>query len=386
MVGGVISDIYHAEDRNTPMALFSGAALFGTGLGPLLSSVIAYHTSWRWIFYSHAIVSGAFVVIMYILLKETRGSILLSRKARALNTYYGRLEEAGYYGVLMPGETQTVRRIRWKVKSDEERESLVKMISISCYRPFRKSRLGSMFLALQLTHPCQIFSSLNQSFFSSPSGFLSAGLSSTYSLAPSHWFSKQTMALISSRLGLYLQVSLIAPLRRGKTRNNVCAAMSVGSILSTFLSIYQERIAVRFGKLSSTPEGRLYFACIESILMPAGLFWFGWTSFTSIPWIVPTLAVGCATMGIFSIYLAVFNYLADTYHRYASSALAAQSCCKMAPQVLVLEVSLTDACSRSKSSWWSFPLGHQCVVQQPGISCCVQSAGSNCRFSLAAFF
>lgn len=29
--------------------------------------------------------------------------------------------------------------------------------------------------------------------------------------------------------------------------------------------------------------------------------------------------------GIFSIYLAVFNYLADSYHRYASSALAAQS-------------------------------------------------------------
>ena len=36
MVGGVISDIYHTEDRNTPMALFSGAAFFGTGLGPLV--------------------------------------------------------------------------------------------------------------------------------------------------------------------------------------------------------------------------------------------------------------------------------------------------------------------------------------------------------------
>jgi len=33
-------------------------------------------------------------------------------------------------------------------------------------------------------------------------------------------------------------------------------------------------------------------------------------------------------MGIFSIYLAVFNYLADTYGKYASSALAAQSFCR----------------------------------------------------------
>jgi hypothetical protein len=78
----------------------------------------------------------------------------------------------------------------------------------------------------------------------------------------------------------------------------------------------------------SSPEGRLYFACIESALLPIGLFWFGWTQFTSIPWIVPAMAVGCATMGIYSIYLATFNYLADTYHRYASSALAAQSFCR----------------------------------------------------------
>ena len=104
--------------------------------------------------------------------------------------------------------------------------------------------------------------------------------------------------------------------------------MCIGSLLSTVLSIYQEKVARYYGKMSSTPEGRLYFACIESALLPIGLFWFGWTSFPSIHWIVPTFGIACATMGIFSIYLAVFNYLADTYHRYASSALAAQSFCR----------------------------------------------------------
>ena len=96
-------------------------------------------------------------------------------------------------------------------------------------------------------------------------------------------------------------------------------------MLSVVLSIYQEKVAKRYGKLPASPESRLYFSCFESALMPIGLFWFGWTSFPSIHWIAPTLAIGCATMGIFSVYLAVFNYLADTYHRYASSALAAQS-------------------------------------------------------------
>lgn len=104
--------------------------------------------------------------------------------------------------------------------------------------------------------------------------------------------------------------------------------MSIGALLATLLSIYQEKLAMRLGKMPNTPEGRLYFTCVESILMPIGLFWFGWTSYSSVPWIVPTLALGCATMGIFSIYLATFNYLADTYHRYASSAIAAQSFCR----------------------------------------------------------
>jgi hypothetical protein len=103
--------------------------------------------------------------------------------------------------------------------------------------------------------------------------------------------------------------------------------MCVGVLIITVISIYQESIARRFVTLPKSAERRLYFVCIQSLLMPIGLFWFGWTSYPSIPWIVPTMAVGCATMGIFSVYLATFNYLADTYHRYASSAIAAQSCC-----------------------------------------------------------
>jgi len=104
-------------------------------------------------------------------------------------------------------------------------------------------------------------------------------------------------------------------------------------MLSTIIAIYQEPIARRYisekrRAFLDTPEGRLYFACIQSTLLPIGCFWFAWTSFPSSHWVVPALAIGCATMGIFSIYLAVFNYLADSYGRYASSALAAQSFCR----------------------------------------------------------
>jgi hypothetical protein len=110
---------------------------------------------------------------------------------------------------------------------------------------------------------------------------------------------------------------------------SVFSAISVASIISTIISILGDKwMKRRFPHLGDSPEGRLYLTCAQSILLPVGLFWLAWTSGSNVHWIVPTLAIGCATMGIFSIYLAVFNYLADTYHRYASSALAAQSFCR----------------------------------------------------------
>ena len=79
---------------------------------------------------------------------------------------------------------------------------------------------------------------------------------------------------------------------------------------------------------NTVPEHRLYFSCVQSMLLPIGLFLFGWTPHYHVHWIVPAIAVGISTAGIFSVYLSVFNYLADTYQQYASSALAAQSFCR----------------------------------------------------------
>ncbi|KAI9690453.1 MAG: hypothetical protein M1822_009416 [Bathelium mastoideum] len=295
MVGGVVSDIYHAEDRNWAMAMFSGAALGGTGLGPLVGGFIAQDTTWRWIFYLQVIMDGVLLVLLVVFFKETRGSVLLSRKARKLNEWYEAREKAGYFGFEMQaekdGEKKVSQRIRWKVRADEERGTLGQTILISLYRPFH----------LLFTEPVIFFFSLWVSFSW-------AVLYMTFDAIP---------LVFSTNHGFNLEQSY-APF----------AAVSIGAIISTIVTIVQEKWARRGERKAPSPEGRLYFSCVQSALMPIGLFWFGWTSFRSIPWVVPALAIACATMGIYSIYLAVFNYFADIYHRYASSALAAQSCCR----------------------------------------------------------
>lgn len=236
------------------------------------------------------------MIAVLLFFKETRGSVLLSRKAKVLNKYYDALEAAGCVGMDMSSQSdpskKVSQRIRWKVKSDEERASLATMISVSIYRPFH----------LLLTEPVVFF-------FSLWVAFSWAVLYLTFSAIPLVFSTNHDFTL--DQCGA------------------VFTSLSVASLISTVVAIVGEKIALKyFPKTQGSPEGRLYFACVQSALLPIGLFWFGWTQFRSIPWIVPTLGIGCATMGIFSIYLAVFNYLADTYHRYASSALAAQSFCR----------------------------------------------------------
>ena len=101
--------------------------------------------------------------------------------------------------------------------------------------------------------------------------------------------------------------------------------MAVGSLFGAGLNIFQDVVWKNRGKPIKTPEDRLRFACYECACFPIGLIWLAWTCKSHVHWIVPSLAVGCSTIGVYTIFLAVNNYTADTYHRFASSALAAQS-------------------------------------------------------------
>ncbi len=315
MGGGILADIWVTSERNTAMTLFTGATLFGTGLGPLCSGIVAEKLLWRWVFYIQVFTTSFVVALIITFFRETRGSIVLSQKAKVINKWYEAIEEAGAVVRSVPptsppcatsfsdpekhdstpttcATSSTVHKIRYKVLADEQRASILKLISLSIYRPFH----------LLFTEPVVFW--------------FSVWLSFAWSI----------LYLQFGSIPLVFQISYNFTIAQS---GYVFAAMSIGGILASIIGIAQEHWAVkRYPHKFNDPEGRLLFTCVESALVPIGMFWFGWSCYPSVHWIMPTIAVGIATMGICSVFLAVFNYTADVYRSYASSALAASGICR----------------------------------------------------------
>ena len=52
------------------------------------------------------------------------------------------------------------------------------------------------------------------------------------------------------------------------------------------------------------PENRLPVAMFGSFFLPICLFWFGWTSGSSIPWIVPIVGSAFFSVSVFLLFQA----------------------------------------------------------------------------------
>ncbi|KAL2163334.1 hypothetical protein VTH06DRAFT_5391 [Thermothelomyces fergusii] len=377
MVGGVIADMWDARGRNTPMALFSGSVLAGTGVGPLVGAVMAQRmagrSAWRWIFWHQVIMAAAIVLLVAVFFRESRGPVLLSRRARALNRWYEELEERGYFGVWVAGDGslyeekrpaspsaseqgmpgRRLRRIRWRVKEDEERASLGQMIATSVSRPFHFLFTESVvfFFSLWVAFAWGVlyltFSSVPLVFQQvygwslEEAGYVFASfvVGAAFATAIGVWqdrllYHPKWAASPASGSGTVADIcdsSCETPDDAGSKQASCPSpspalpppgAAAAGSLSDRIWALLRRRFP------ASAPESRLYFTCVTSTFLPAGLFVFGFSARPDAHWIGPTIGLVLATMGILSVYLAVFNYFADTYHKYASSALAAQSFCR----------------------------------------------------------
>jgi hypothetical protein len=95
------------------------------------------------------------------------------------------------------------------------------------------------------------------------------------------------------------------------------------------------------------PEDRLPPAMVGSILIPLGLFWFAWTTFPSVHWIVPIIGTVFFAWGLVLVFMALLNYLVDScklqLDRHTLSFTNQVRChfrrvrygCKLGPSILI---------------------------------------------------
>lgn len=116
--GGVISDMYPAEQRGLAMSLFAAAPFMGPALGPIIGGFAGETIGWRWVEGILAAFSGLLWIIMTCFVPETYAPVLLRRRAERLSTLTGNV-------------------YRTKLDIDQGgRMSLKRMFGISLLRPW----------------------------------------------------------------------------------------------------------------------------------------------------------------------------------------------------------------------------------------------------------
>ncbi|KAJ5818956.1 hypothetical protein N7474_004547 [Penicillium riverlandense] len=276
IVGRSISDVWYGDRaRSLPMSLFGFTSVEIHKSSPWRWYDFYAPVETDWIFYVQIIYNAALIPVFYLILRETRGDVILKKRAKKLRHETGRPIYA---------------------EADLNTTSVWKLMQVSFERPTR----------MLLTEPVVIFFTLWVSFAWGILFLFFSSVGQTFS----HNYGWGTL-----------------------TTGLIQLAISAGAVIGTVINPLQDWIYLRSARRNyeqpckPIPEARLYTSIPGSLLFAAGLFWYGWGSVGngSIHWIVPTLGIGCTGVGIYSIYMAVVNYLTDAYEKYAASALSAAS-------------------------------------------------------------
>jgi multidrug resistance protein len=87
--GGVLSDVWTADQRGKAISIYSLMPLLGPAVGPIAGGFIALRTTWRWCFWSVSILTAIIQVFGIFFLQETYAPTLLRKKAAKLRKETG---------------------------------------------------------------------------------------------------------------------------------------------------------------------------------------------------------------------------------------------------------------------------------------------------------
>ncbi|CAF1377491.1 unnamed protein product [Adineta steineri] len=269
---GTIADLYPANQRGLPLTIFAAAPFLGPVFGSIIGGFTGAAIGWRWIQGIMAIFTGILSIIGIVGLPETYAPVLLYRRAEKLRKI-----------------TDLFYRSKFEAKSQV---TLSHLLKISFSRPW-------IFL---FREPIVLFFAIYMAVI--------------YGIM---------YMLLGAFPIVYHEQKGWAPGIDGLP----FLGMALGIVIGTLYCIWDKR---RYTKVTAIytgtfvpPEARLPPAIVGAFGLPIGLFWFAWTNYSSIHFIVPILAIVPFGFGIVLVFVALINYMIDTYTIYAATVMAANS-------------------------------------------------------------
>ncbi|KAF9648346.1 MFS general substrate transporter [Thelephora ganbajun] len=270
--GGLLADMWNIPGRTIPAAIFLTCVIVGPSIATIAGGFMRQNgLDWRWPIWVAMIYSGVCLLLLYFVIPETYGPVLLQWKARGLR------------------KADPVRNKDVFAEHERGDWSLRGIIRRTLLRP----------VEMVLNEKILVFVTIYLSF-------VYGVLYSLFETLPIIFVVKRNFS--PAHLGL------------------IYAAVSTGILLGGAIYVWLLR---NIGELAKEwegfppPEKRLTGAIIAGPLLVIGCFWLGWTGeYSHIPWYVPmlsTILIGCAVNMVFASFL---SYLTDTYLMYTASAFA----------------------------------------------------------------
>ncbi|KAG6816603.1 hypothetical protein H0H87_004695 [Tephrocybe sp. NHM501043] len=292
--GGVLGDVWHAEERGKALAIYTLAPLLGPVIGPVCGAWIAERSTWRWVFWSTSIVAATVQVSGFFFLQETFAPLLLERKAAAIKASMD-LEKAQATNIYTIFETEG-------------------------------DRSWNYIFGKALTRPFLIF---GQEHIAQLLGVYMAFIYGIFYL-----FITNIPAIFEV---VYEEKTSIAGLNY--------IALGVGLTCASQVNArYMDRVYLHFKNNNNgigEPEFRLPSMIPGTFILPAGLLIAGWGADQKVHWIVTDIVrsqdmswivanfgkgVSMIGGGMILLFHSIQAYIIDAFTLHAASALAAVSC------------------------------------------------------------
>lgn len=252
------------------VSIYSLAPFLGPAIAPIAGGFITEYASWRWIFHATSIAIALLQFVALLCLRETYAPRLLQLKAMKIRQRTG--NEALH------------------TEYENSKHTLSSHLKLSLIRPFKL--LGTQIIV------------------------------QTLAVYVAYLFGLQYL-VVSTFPGLWTNRYHFSVSIGGLNYISIAVGYCIGTQLCASIN---SRLYTRFQRRNDDvgrPEFRLPLMIPFSLLVPCGLFFYGWSAQYHTHWIFPNIAIAIVASGIIIPFQCIQIYLIDTYTHYAASAIAA---------------------------------------------------------------